>query len=64
MFLEDRDRVCAQEIWYVALNEDKLPIPKAYITKEIKDCIEVIGGWEREKKKLQIWRLWSPKRHD
>lgn len=50
MFLEDRDRVCAQEIWYVALNEDKLPIPKAYITKEIKDCIEVIGGWEREKK--------------
>ena len=47
--LVKRDKVCPQEVWFVALKEDKLPIPSPYITREIKDCVTKITGWEREK---------------
>lgn len=47
--LIDRDRVCPQEIWFVALKKDELPIPSPFVTKEIKDCVAKISGWKRDK---------------
>lgn len=47
--LVERTKVCPQEIWFVALKEDKLPIPSPYITKELKDCIAKTPEWERDK---------------
>lgn len=47
--LVERTKVCPQEIWFVALKEDKLPIPSPFITKDLKDCITNNKGWIREK---------------
>lgn len=47
--LVEHTKVCPQEIWYVALKEDKLPIPSPYTTKELKDCITKSPGWKRDK---------------
>ena len=47
--LVERTKVCPQEIWFVALKEDKLPIPSPYIAKELRDCIVKNEGWEKDK---------------
>lgn len=47
--LMKRTKVCVQEIWYVALGEEKLPIPQPYISRELRDCVTGVKGWKREK---------------